>query len=144
MLENFVETPPAEKEVQIMDEDEQAQIGYFNVFKIVKHKFQQGWKFLVWWENFPVSASTWEPISSFVHPNGSVNSVFKTYCLDNGLTNILQKALSDNPSQMWFLPFFVLIFLKKIPSYLCCRPSTDFVEDASFLIKMTSHSGLNA
>ena len=98
VLENFEEAREPENDVQIMDEDEQAQIGYFNVFKIVKHKFQQGWKFLVWWENFPISASTWEPISSFVHPNGSVNSVFKAYCLDNGLTNILQKALSDNPS----------------------------------------------
>ena len=98
MLEDFEESPQPKPDVQTMDVDEQAEIGFFNVFKIVKHKFQQGWKFLVWWENFPVSASTWEPISSFVHPNGSVNSVFKSYCLENGLTNILQKALSDNPN----------------------------------------------
>jgi hypothetical protein len=79
-----------------MTSEEQADIGFYNVYKIVKHKFQQGWKFLVWWENFPISASTWEPITSFLLPNGSVNSVFKDYCLEHKLTHILQKALSHN------------------------------------------------
>ncbi len=68
--------------------------GYYNVYKILKHKFQQGWKFLVWWEGFPITASTFEPISSFILANGSINSVFKAYCVDNGLTHILQKVLS--------------------------------------------------
>ena len=81
-------------EVETMTPEEQAEIGFYNGYKILKHKFQQGWKFLVWWENFPASASTWEPTSAFLLPNGSVNSVFKTYCQENGLTHILQKALS--------------------------------------------------
>ena len=79
----------------LMTTDEQAELGYFNVYKIVKHKFQQGWRFLVWWENFPVSSSTWEPVSAFVLPNGSVNSVFKAYCLEKGLSQVLQRALSS-------------------------------------------------
>ena len=41
VLENFEEFPGSdiqvEKDVQIMDEDKQAEIGYFNVFKIIKH-----------------------------------------------------------------------------------------------------------
>ena len=65
------------EEDKVMNQEEQAQLGFYNVFKILKHKFHQGWKFLVWWENFPMAASTWEPISAFVLPNGSVNSVFK-------------------------------------------------------------------
>lgn len=88
--------PISGQEDEIMDEAEQAEIGFYNVFKILKHKFQQGWKFLVWWENFPMSASTWEPVSNFVQPNGSVNSVFKAYCLENNLTSILQKALTES------------------------------------------------
>ena len=77
-----------------MTPQEQADLGYYNVFKILKHKFQQGWKFLVQWENFPVSASTWEPISAFVLPNGSVNSIFKEYCEERGLQSILKKTLA--------------------------------------------------
>ena len=77
-----------------MSTQEQQELGFYNVEKILKHKYRNGWKFLVIWENFPPSASTWEPISNFCLPNGSVNSVFKDYCLENGLTNILQKALS--------------------------------------------------
>ena len=80
----------------LMDDEEQAELGFYNVAKILDHKFRGGWKFLVWWENFPPSASTWEPISSFILPNGSVNSVFKEYCLSKGLSNILNKALSQS------------------------------------------------
>jgi hypothetical protein len=28
--------------------------GFFNVEKISRHKFQQGWKFLTCWESFPL------------------------------------------------------------------------------------------
>ena len=86
---------PTQKD-EIMNDDEQAELGFYNVKEILKHKFQQGWKFLVWWENFPVTSATWEPISSFLLPNGSVNSVFKQYCLEHNLGNVLQKALSDS------------------------------------------------
>ncbi len=83
---------PQVEDIEVnMDTDE----AYYNVYKILKHKYQQGWKFLVWWENFPPSASTWEPISAFSLPNGAINSIFKQYCLENGLTNILQKVLSS-------------------------------------------------
>ena len=87
---------PDPGEDELMTDAEQAELGFYNVAQILKHKFQQGWKFLVWWENFPISQATWEPLSSFLLPNGSVNTVFKEYCLQNNLTNILQKALSDS------------------------------------------------
>ena len=77
-----------------MSTQEQQELGFYNMEKNLKHKYRNGWKFSVIWENFPPSASTWEPISNFCLLNGSVNSVFKDFCLENGLTNILQKALS--------------------------------------------------
>jgi transposase InsO family protein len=88
--------PTSSNDDLVMSSEEQAQLGFYNVYKILKHKFQQGWKFLVWWENFPASASTWEPISAFMLPNGSINTIFKDYCVENGLTNVLQKALSGS------------------------------------------------
>ena len=34
----------------------------FFVKRILKHKYSQGWKFLVHWEGFPIASSKWEPI----------------------------------------------------------------------------------
>jgi len=68
--------------------------GYYNVKEILKHKFRQGWRFLVHWENYPISASTWEPVKAFVLPNGAINMEFKRYCEDKGLTEILQKVIT--------------------------------------------------
>jgi hypothetical protein len=76
-----------------MSEEEQAQLVFYNVYKILKHKYQGGWKFLVWWENFPASSSTWEPVASFVQPGGRMNEVFKNYCVDHNLQSILRQAL---------------------------------------------------
>ena len=53
VFEDFETAPQPKNEVQTMDVDEQAELGYFNVFKIVKHKFQQGWKFLCLVGKFP-------------------------------------------------------------------------------------------
>ena len=89
--ENSTSNPPME---DVMTVDEQAALGYYNVAKIIKHKFQNGWKFLVVWEGFPISASTWEPITAFLLPNGSVNSIFKEYCETHDLSNVLAKSLS--------------------------------------------------
>jgi len=68
--------------------------GYYNVKEILKHKFRQGWRFLVHWENYPISASTWEPVKAFVLPNGAINMESKRYCEDKGLTEILQKVIT--------------------------------------------------
>ena len=94
-MENPLVTPTNESEKdEVMTPAEQEALGFYNVSRIIRHKYQQGWKFLVVWEGFPVSAATWEPISAFFHPNGRVNSVFKEFCEERGLTEILNKAIS--------------------------------------------------
>ena len=77
------------------DENVSEREGYYNVESILKHKFRQGWRFLTKWEGFPLSSSTWEPVKSFVQPNGRVCGPFKEYCQTKGLTGILKplKAL---------------------------------------------------
>ena len=59
--------------------------GYFNVEAILRHKFEQGWKFLTKWENFPISASTWEPPMAFKIGKNLWNEVFAQYCNQKGL-----------------------------------------------------------
>ena len=92
--ENQDTSLPREVEPPLMTKEEQEQLGFYNVYKIMKHPMQGGtWRFLVWWENFSPSASTWEPTQSFVLPNGELNEVFKRYCLDHNLHTILRRAL---------------------------------------------------
>ena len=59
--------------------------GYFNVEAILRHKFDQGWKFLTKWENFPMSASSWEPIKALHLGKNKWNEVFAQYCNQKGL-----------------------------------------------------------
>jgi len=82
-----------EEQVEEMNDDEMAEEGFYNVESILKHKFQQGWRFLVKWEGYPVENSTWEPVKNFIQSSGVVNSKFKEYCLEKGLEGVLQKAL---------------------------------------------------
>ena len=89
-VDNFVEQ---EEEVEVMNDEEMAEQGYYAVEKIVKHKFSQGWKFLVKWEGFPMENCTWEPAKHFLQEGGVLNSEFKKYCEDNGLQGLLVKML---------------------------------------------------
>ena len=54
--------------------------GYFMVSKILRHKFDQGWKFLTAWEGFPITSATWEPPKNFKVGEGKWNSIFEEYC----------------------------------------------------------------
>ena len=59
--------------------------GFYEVEAILQHKYQQGWKFLVEWKNFPVSSATWEPPRHFRYPDGSYNTIFEDYCRRQGI-----------------------------------------------------------
>ena len=56
------------------------------VSKILRHKYDQGWKFLTAWEGYPISSSTWEPMKSFKLADGKWNSVFEDYCRKVGIS----------------------------------------------------------
>lgn len=72
---------------------EAEKMGYFNVENVLAHKFKFGsWRFLVKWEGFPVSASSWEGLKSFKLPNGRLNSVLAKYLKENGLEEVLEKS----------------------------------------------------
>ncbi len=72
--------------------------GHYVVHKIMDHKWRNGWKFLVWWENFPMSQCTWEPTKAFVSPTGAVTAEWKRYCLEKGLESVLKRALQGQSS----------------------------------------------
>ena len=78
-------------EIESPNEDDE-----YEVFRILDHKWRNGWKFLVWWKDFPADQATWEPPQNFVSPNGAVNVVFKDYCLAKGLDSVFRKALGQS------------------------------------------------
>lgn len=79
--------------VEIMNDEEMAEHGYYNVEKILKHKYAHGWKFLVKWEGFDMENATWEPLKNFVQVGGVVNVKFKEYCEEKGLEQLLMKIM---------------------------------------------------
>ena len=66
-----VAQPPQQISQEISDKEKASSSqhnlpkGYYNVEAILKHKYDQGWKFLTKWESFPMASSTWEPPRSF-------------------------------------------------------------------------------
>ena len=50
---------PQAQNIPSPQNDEGLPKGYFLVETILRHKFDQGWKFLTKWQNYPMSSSTW-------------------------------------------------------------------------------------
>ena len=73
--------------------EEAQERGFFNVEKIMAHKFKFGhWRFLVKWEGFPMSSASWEPVKCFQLPGGRINSIFARYVQKNGMQEVLGRS----------------------------------------------------
>ena len=91
--ENDESAQGALEPIEEMTNEEMQEEGFYNVQSILKHKYHQGWRFLTQWEGYPLNASTWEPTKAFKLPDGRLNSKFKEYCEEHGLSDILRRAL---------------------------------------------------
>ena len=59
---------------------------------IARHEYKQGWKFLTLWDAYGLSEATWEPMSAFIQPDGSINPIFRTYLVENNKVQVLTRA----------------------------------------------------
>ena len=66
--------------------------GYYVVAGIARHEYKQGWKFLTLWDGYGLSEATWEPMSAFIQPDGSINPIFRTYRVENNEGHVLTGA----------------------------------------------------
>ena len=71
--------------------------GYYVVAGIAHHEYKQGWKFLTLWDGHGLSQATWEPMSAFIQPDGSINPILRSYLFENNEGQLLTRA--ETPSQ---------------------------------------------
>ena len=75
-----------------MNAEEMAKEAFYLVKSVLRHRFGQGWRFLILWEGFGVKEATWEPFCAFVLPEGRLNSVLDDYLSQNNLGDLLRLA----------------------------------------------------
>ena len=85
-------SPEEADELDEMTADEMAVGGYYVVAGIARHEYKQGWRFLTLWDGFGVSEATWEPMSAFIQPDGSINPIFCSYVVENNEGQLLIRA----------------------------------------------------
>ena len=90
-LENVASPEEADK-LEEMTANEMAVDGYYVVAGIACHEYKQGWKFLTLWDGYVLSEATWEPMSAFIQPNGSINPILRTYLVENNEGQLLTRA----------------------------------------------------
>ena len=66
-----------------MTADEMANDGYYVVAGIACHKYRKSWKFFTLWDGYGLSEATWYPMSAFIHRDGSIDPIFRSYLGEN-------------------------------------------------------------
>ena len=76
-LENAASSEEAD-ELEEMTADEMAVDSYYVVAGMACHEYKQGSKFLTLLDGYGLSEATWEPMSAFIQPDGSINPIFRS------------------------------------------------------------------
>ena len=79
-------------ELPDMNAQEIPKEGFYLVKSVIRHRYRQGWRFLILWEGFGVEEATWEPFSAFVLPDRRLNSVLVDYSSRKNLGTLLRLA----------------------------------------------------
>ena len=53
---------------------------------------KKGRRFLTLWDGYGLSEATWEPISAFIQPDGSINPNLRSYLVENNEGQLLTRA----------------------------------------------------
>ena len=77
-----LENAASPDELEEMTANEMAVDGYYVVVGIARHEYKQGGKFLTLWDGYGLSGATWEPMSAFIKPDGSINPICRPYLVE--------------------------------------------------------------
>ena len=66
--------------------------GYYVVAGIARYEYKQGWKVSTLCDGYGLSEATWEPMSAFIQPDGSINPIFCSYLVENNEGRRLTRA----------------------------------------------------
>ena len=88
--------PGGADKLEVMTADEMAVDGYYLIAGIARQEYKQGWKLCTLWAGDGLSEATWEPMSAFIQPNGSINPIFCSYLPEKNEGQLLTRA-SDPP-----------------------------------------------
>ena len=75
-----------------MTADEMAVVGYYVVAGIACHEYKQGCNLLTLWDRCGLSEATWEPMSAFIQPDGSINPISCSYLIENKEGQLITRA----------------------------------------------------
>ena len=84
--------PEEAEELEEMTADETAVDGYYVAAGTARHQYKQGWKFRNLWDGYGLSEATWDPMSAFIQPDGSINPIFRSYLIENNEGQLLTSA----------------------------------------------------
>ena len=109
-------SPEEADELKEMTADEMAVDGYYVVAGIARQEYKKGWKFLTLWNGFGLFEATWEPMSAFIQPDGSIDPIFRSYLVENSEGQLLTCAAILCPSgrrrSNILVPIYVLCLTK--------------------------------
>ena len=72
-----------------MTADEMAVDGYYLVAGIDATSINRAGKIITLWDGYGLSEATWEPMSAFIQPDGSINPIFRSYLVENNEGQLL-------------------------------------------------------
>ena len=90
-LENAA-SPEEADELEEMTANEMAVDGYYVAAGIARHEYKKGWKLPTLWDGYALTEATWEPMSAFIQPDGSINPIFRSYLVENNEGQLLTHA----------------------------------------------------
>ena len=95
-LENA--TPEDADKLEEMTADEMAVDGNCMFAGIARREYKQGWKFLTLWDGYGHSKATWESMSAFIQPDGSIDPIFRSYVVENNESQLLTRVGANSHS----------------------------------------------
>ena len=75
-----------------MTGEEMAVDCYYVVAGIARREYKQGWKFPTLGVGYGLSETTWETMSTFIQPDGSINPIFCSHLVENNEGQLLTLA----------------------------------------------------